>query len=87
MIAGCLGRLGEEQSVADLVIGIPQGDGRLVRRAGCVHTQQPVGLVVGHGQHAIRIGDAGQVPDLVIEGGGVRIARASQPRLVRVYGN
>ena len=67
MIAGCLDPVGQGQPIAVRIIGIAEGDRRLMGRTGGGDVEQPLGLVVGHGQHAIRIHHGGQVAGEIIE--------------------
>ena len=67
MIAGCLDPVGQGQPIAVRIIGIAEGDRRLMGRTGGGDVEQPIGQVVGHGQYAIRIGHVGQVAGEIIE--------------------
>ena len=62
-----LDRIGQTQPVSGGVIAVGQGDGGLIRGAVGLDRGQTIGLVIRHGQHAIRIRHSGQVADLVIE--------------------
>lgn len=54
------------QSVPVLVVGVRQRHARLIRGTGGAGREQPIGLVVGHRERAIRISHREQIPHGII---------------------
>ena len=76
------------QPIASCIVGRAHDDGRLIRRACGIGAGQPVGEIIDHGQHAIGIGHARQVPNEVVLVAGDLTARQrfTQQLIHRIVG-